>query len=169
MQVHQKHRAYAEGTAPPTSFLDSPMISNALVTQQPDHTNLLCGLLTNAVLHHPVIKSYLTAWEMTDFLNDFPVLTADVTSSFLQNFQLRGPLNDLQADIHPDIVALLADAAHLPHISSQFDRLFDIGRAVPRASPGTVQLLRSTTDGVLQNTKLTLEALMFPYLFPAPT
>jgi len=38
MQVPQKYRAYAEGTAPPTSFLDSPMIRNALSAQQPEAT-----------------------------------------------------------------------------------------------------------------------------------
>ena len=167
IQVRQKYRAFAEGIAAPNSFMDSPLVSDAIANASPSDKERLLALLADSILHNQVIKHYKTIWEMSDFLAEFPVLSTSTTDSFMRNSRMRGPLNALQDDAgHSNNVALLSHVAILPSTSTHSGKLFQSGRAIARTTPGNLQLLTTTVTGKLQSTKMTLEALMFPYLFP---
>ena len=170
MQIQQKFRAFATGEAAPNSFLTSPIVSNAIVHAKAQQVHSMHKILAHCVLHNPVIQKFQTLWEMTDFLFDTPILGSAVTEDFMKQVRIRGPLNDLQEKVYQDQpISLMRDLTQLPDVSRQFWRLFNVGRAVACGVPGQVQLLMSDVSGILRSTRLTLEASMYPHMFPDPS
>jgi len=83
-QIREKFKSFAKGAPLADSYLDSPLISNALTAVSTEDVNKMRGILADSVLHSPIIAKFQSVWEMTDILAEFPFLVSTIHAEFMQ-------------------------------------------------------------------------------------
>ena len=155
----------AQGIPAESSFLHSPLISNVIKNATPEQLTLLQELLADFVENNPVINKHLTAWEMTDYLSEAPILTDDVVQKMTEQARDRGPLNEYQ-DMRRSATTSLLETVD-ERRSDRFANIIKAGTTQPRDCPGKIQMCTTSNFHKLRQSRESMESLLFPYMFPS--